>query len=139
MESLYNIINEKLKITRKVTTKEKRQVQNAIYKELQKNNTTGRFYHDTGWQGVDFVRKDVETALSKLLTKTAHEYEFSIYAENGGYRTSKDGEAKWKQYTVDIFIHGAEEPFMTGTLNCHAAGTIEDPFKTYDMSFVLCV
>ena len=34
METLYNIINEKLRITRKVTTKEKRQVQNAIYKEL---------------------------------------------------------------------------------------------------------
>ena len=139
MESLHNVINEKLKITRKVTTKEKRQVQNAIYKELEKNYTTGRFYHDDSWQGVDFVRKDINTALSKLLTKTAHEYECSIYAENGGYRTSKDGMSKWKQYTVDIFVHGAEEPFMTGTLNCHAAGTIEDPFETYDMSFVLFI
>ena len=139
MKTLYNIINEKLKITRKVTTKEKRQVQTAIYKELEKNNTTGRFYHDDFWQGVDFIRKDVKTALSKLLPKTAHEYEFSIYAKNGGYRTSNDDMSKWKEYIVDIFIYGAEEPFMTGTLNCHAAGTIEDPFKTYDMSFVLCV
>ena len=48
--------------------------------------------------------------------------------------------SKWKQYEVEIFLKKQkDEPIMIGTLNCHAAGTIEDPFKTYDMSFVLSV
>ena len=29
------------------------------------------------------------------------------------------------------------KPFMIGTLNCHAAGTIKDPFDAYDMTFCI--
>jgi hypothetical protein len=137
MNNLITCINEKLVLQQKITPKEKRQVQKAIYKELQKNNTTGKFYRDEYWAGVDAVRKDVQTALDSLFRKTHHEYESSIYPVNGGYRKSNDGMSQWKEYVVDIFIYGKKTPFMTGYLNCHAAGTIEEPFKMYDMSFVL--
>lgn len=135
MKDLSNIIFEKLQLVKGYIIKasEKRKIQNAIYKELQKTGTTGRFYHDDAWQGVDLVRQDITNAL-KNIKNPEHEYEVSIAPDNGGYRTSKDGLSKWKQYKIEIFVKGDDESFMGGTLNCHAAGTVEDPFDTYDMS-----
>ena len=112
---------------------EKKKVQNAIYKQLGKTNTTGHYYHDDAWEGVNLVRKDIEDAF-KTIKNPEHEYEVSIAPDAGGYRTSKDGLSKWKQYKVEIYVKGSEHPFMGGALNCHAAGTVDDPFDTYDMS-----
>lgn len=139
MESLYDVIQEKLQISHKTSQKEKKIIQNCIYKQLQKNNTTGKFYNDDHWLGVDAVRDDVEEGLYNAFRKTGQEYTFDIYPINGGYRTSKDGMSKWKEYEVVIYNKKNKEQILIGTLNCHAAGTIEDPFKMYDMSFVLCV
>lgn len=139
MELLYNVIQEKLQISHKTSQKEKKTIQNCIYKQLQKNNTTGKFYNDDHWLGVDAVRDDVEEGLYNAFRKTGQEYTFDIYPINGGYRTSKDGMSKWKEYEVVIYNKKNKEQILIGTLNCHAAGTIEDPFKMYDMSFVLCV
>jgi oligoendopeptidase F len=139
MELLYDVIQEKLQISHKTSQKEKKTIQNCIYKQLQKNNTTGKFYNDDHWLGVDAVRDDVEEGLYNAFRKTGQEYTFDIYPINGGYRTSKDGMSKWKEYEVVIYNKKNKEQILIGTLNCHAAGTIEDPFKMYDMSFVLCV
>ena len=116
-----------------IKASEKKKVQNAIYKQLEKTNTTGHYYHDSSWEGVKLVRKDIEDAF-KTIKNPEHEYEVSIAPDEGGYRASKDGMSQWKQYKVEIFVKGAEQPFMGGTLNCHAAGTVDDPFDTYDMS-----
>ena len=116
-----------------IKTPEKRKVQNAIYKQLEKTGTTGRFYRDDNWEGVRLVRKDITDAF-KTIKNPEHEYEVSIAPDEGGYRKSKDGMSQWKQYKVEIYVKDAEQPFMGGTLNCHAAGTVEDPIKIYDMS-----
>ena len=124
-----------------VKATEKKKVQNAIYKELQRTGVTGKFYtHDPKspnyigeWGGVKLVTKDIENAFKKI-KNPLHDYEVSIAPDNGGYRTSKDGLSQWKQYKVEIFAKGIEEPILMGTLNCHAAGTVEDPFSLYDMS-----
>ena len=107
-----------------------------IDKELQKNNTTGKFYRDDYWEGVTKVRKDITTALNSLFRKTSHEYDVSISAKNGGYRKNDDG-TQWKEYTIELFLKSQEEPFMTGVLNCYAAGTLDDPFSMYDMTVQL--
>ena len=112
---------------------EKKKVQNAIYKQLEKTGTTGRFYRDDSWEGVKLVRKDIQDALSNI-KNAEHEDEVSMAPDEGGYRKSKDGMSQWKQYKVEIYVKGAELPFMGGTLNCHAVGTVEDPFSMYDMS-----
>ena len=93
------------------------------------------------------VRKNVNDALEELNSKLndGYRYEASIAADNGGYRKSNDGMSQWKQYKVEIYkvkkelSEGEEypEPFMIGTLNCHAAGTVKDPFDAYDMSFCI--
>jgi hypothetical protein len=134
MKDITRYINESvMEWDKSVKAPEKKKVKDAIYKELEKNNTTGKFYRDTNWEGVRIVKQDIENAF-KNVKNPEHEYEVSIAPDNGGYRTSKDGYSKWKQYKVEIYVKGGELPFMGGTLNCHAAGTVEDPFETYDMS-----
>jgi hypothetical protein len=62
-------------------------------------------------------------------------YQVGLGAKDGGYRKSNDGMSQWKEYQVDI---DTPEGFnIQGTLNCHAAGSVEDPFDRYDMSLVL--
>jgi hypothetical protein len=136
MKTVTEYINEAFKLRIRVLPKEKKQIINAIYKELQKNNTTGKFYRDDYWAGVDKVRKDMTTALNGLFRKTSHEYDVAISAKNGGYRKNDDG-TQWKEYTIEIFLKSQEEPFMTGQLNCFAAGTLDDPFSMYDMTVQL--
>mgnify|MGYP003288920989 CR=1 FL=1 len=136
MKTVTEYIDEAFKLRIRVLPKEKKQIINAIYKELQKNNTTGKFYRDDYWEGVTKVRKDITTALNGLYRKTSHEYDVSISAKNGGYRKNDDG-TQWKEYTIEIFLKTQEEPFMNGILNCHAAGTLDDPFSMYDMTVQL--
>ena len=50
-----------------------------------------------------------------------------------------------KQYKVELFKVPKDyntddeypKSFIIGTLNCHEAGTVKDPFDAYDMS--LCI
>ena len=136
MKDLKDILNESYSdgvLDKSIKAGEKKKVQNAIYKQLEKTGTTGKFYHDDAWEGVGLVKKDIEDAF-KTIKNAHHEYEVSIAPDDGGYRKSKDGMSQWKQYKVEIYVKGAEDPFMVGTLNCHAAGTVQDPFDMYDMS-----
>lgn len=138
MKSLNQLLNEKLMITTKVDKKEMRLIQKAIYKELQKNNTTGKFYRDTNWAGVGKVKEDIMNALHGLYSKTKHDYDCSIAPINGGYRKNDDG-TQWKEYEILLYLGKKEEPFMKGHLNCHAAGSMEDPFDMYDMTVMIYV
>lgn len=144
MKDIKNFITEAsfpMEFDKSIKAPEKRKVQNAIYKQLEKTGTTGKFYsndpknprYNGDWSGIKLVRKDIQDAF-KLIKNPEHEYEVSIAPDEGGYRKSKDGMSQWKQYKVEIFVKGSELPFMGGTLNCHAAGTVEDPFSMYDMS-----
>ena len=125
-----------MEFDKSIKAPEKKKVQNAIYKQLEKTGTTGKFYRDDAWEGVGLVKKDIQDAFTTI-KNPEYEYEVSIAPDEGGYCKSSDGMSQWKQYKVEIFIKGAEHPFMGGTLNCHAAGTVDDPFDTYDMS--LCI
>ena len=49
-----------------IKASEKKKVQNAIYKQLEKTNTTGHYYHDDYWEGVKLVRKDIEDAFKTI-------------------------------------------------------------------------
>ena len=74
-----------LELDKSIKAPEKKKVQNAIYKQLEKTGTTGKFYHDDAWQGVGIVRKDIEDAF-KTIKNIEHEYEVSIAPDEGGYR-----------------------------------------------------
>ena len=101
----------------------KRTAINRIYKVTQK--ITGGIYRDDNWQGVRMVVDAIKSL----------GYQIGLGAKDGGYRKSSDGMSQWKEYQVDI---DTPEGFnIQGTLNCHAAGSVEDPFDRYDMSLVL--
>lgn len=139
MRTIKEYINESgfpIELDKSVKGPEKRKVQAAIYNQLEKTGTTGHYYHDESWEGVTQVKKDIEDAF-KTIKNPQHEYEVSIAPINGGYRKSSDGMSQWKEYKVEIYVKGAENPFIVGTLNCHAAGTVKDPFDAYDMSCVI--
>ena len=94
-------------LDKSIKAPEKRKVQNAIYKELEKTGVTGRFYRDTAWEGVKLVNQTIADALGKI-KNAEHEYEVSIAPDEGGYRKSKDGMSQWKQYKVEIYVKGAD-------------------------------
>lgn len=150
MKSLKNFIYESYSnglLDKSIKTPERKKVYNAIYDKLDSTKVTGHLYRDENWEGVKLVRKDVNDALEDLNSKlnNGYQYEASIAPDNGGYRKSNDGMSQWKQYKVEIYKVKKElaedeeypEPFMIGTLNCHAAGTVKDPFDAYDISFCI--
>ena len=154
MKSLKSFIKESYTISRtnseldkSVKTPERKKVYNAIYDKLDSTKVTGHLYRDNNWGGVKLVSKDVNDALEELNSKRndGYRYEASITADNGGCRKSSDGMSQWKQYKVELYkvnkdFNTDEEypkPFMIGTLNCHAAGSIKDPFDAYDMTFCI--
>ena len=150
MKSLKHFIVESYTdgiLDKSVKASERKKVYNAIYNKLDSTKVTGRLYRDDGWEGVRLVTKDVKDALEELNSKRSdgYQYEVSIAPDNGGYRKSNDGMSQWKQYKVELYkVHKDfkedeedPEPFIVGTLNCHAAGTIKDPFAAYDMSFCI--
>lgn len=138
MKNLADFVSEnRLELDKSIKTAERRKVYNAVYDYLGETGVTGRLYRDESWQGVAAVKKDVEAALEKVSKKTGNKYDVSIAADNGGYQKSKDGMSQWKTYKVEFFANDNELPFMVGYLNCHAAGSMKDPFDAYDMSFVI--
>lgn len=149
MKSLKQYLSETYSngvLDKSVKASERKKVYNAIYTEIEKNGTTGHLYRDNNWNGVSSVSQDVQTALDKLNAQLDdYIYEVTIASDDGGYRKSNDGLSQWKQYKVELFKlpknmepdREFPEPFMIGTLNCHAAGSIEDPFEAYDMSFCI--
>lgn len=106
-------------------------LKNLIYSKTTK--LTSSKYHDDSWQGVSMIKK----AINDIIKENGGGYQCFITVHDGGYHTSSDGMSKWKEYWVDIFSNNADHPVICGTLNCHAAGTVEDPFKSYDMSLVI--
>ena len=117
-EEFNRFLNEELGVKKP----SKRSLINKLYKVI--SPITGRIYNDDYWLGV----KDIREAIASLGVD-----DYEVYPINGGYRSNGDG-AQWKEYQVNILWHGVE---IHGTLNCHAAGTIEDPFSRYDMACVL--
>ena len=92
MKDLKDILNESYSdgvLDKSIKASEKKNVQNAIYKQLEKTGTTGRFYRDESWEGVRLVKKDIDDAF-KTIKNPEHEYEVSIAPDEGGYRKSKD-------------------------------------------------
>ena len=121
-----------MEFDKSIKASEKSKVQNAIYKQLEKTDTTGSFYRDESWGGAKLVSKDIQDDFATI-KNPEHEHEVSIAPDEGGYRKSKDGMSQWKQYKVEIFVKGSEIPFIGGTFNFHTIGTVEDPFDMYDM------
>jgi hypothetical protein len=106
----------------------KRSIINKLYR-LTEPYTRGK-YHDSGWKGVD----DIINALRNA------GYEVYVSVKDGGYRNSRGGNtlfagdgdvSYWKEFDLEIPV---EDKVINGQVRCHAAGTVDDVFSSYDQT-----
>lgn len=111
---------------------EKKKAINKIYKATKE--FTSHLYNDETWKGVD----DITNTIKDL------GYECELTVKDGGYRNSLGGHTMftdrsdvsyWKEYEISITTDTGV--MINGTINCHAAGTTENPFERYDMTITL--
>lgn len=100
---------------------------NQIYKIVKKYGIDNKLYSDDYWAAIDDYSKAIESLGCK----------FSYWCEDGGYCDYDDYDhmSHSKKYEVEITF----EDGMTicGYMKFMAAGTIKDPFKSYDTCLVL--
>ena len=99
----------------------KRSAKNQIYRHI--SSLTSHLYSDDDWRGVCAI----EAALAD------EGCEVTTWCEGTGYRSNRDGQ-QWKEYRMDIWCGSYH---FDAILNCHFAGTFENPYEKYDMSFIL--
>lgn len=124
MKHLSSTINESVSRTR---------LYNAIYKEVEKRRLTSHIYHDDYWSGVT----DIKTCIEYVIDKLGADVSLSVWCENGGYRTNRTADAQWKEYLFRIYDESTDKTLINGIINCHAAGTVDDPFSSYDMTLIM--
>ena len=84
---------------------------------------TSHLYHDDDWSGV----RSIEAALAE------EGCEVTTWCNGTGYRSNREGQ-QWKEYLMEIQCGSYH---FDAILNCHFAGTMENPYAKYDMSFIL--
>lgn len=121
-ESIEESITKRLQSVLSESTKT---IKNRIYTKIGKLGLNSHKFHDEYWQGVRAVIEAIGTIDGVT--------DVSYGVKDGGYRKNNDG-TQWKEYLVTIeTIQGTVE----GILNAHAAGTVQDPFSSYDVNLVL--
>lgn len=99
---------------------------NQIYRLIHKYGLDSRKYTDETWQAVDDYKKVVESLGCEM----------EIWVENGGYTDyADDGMPRSKVYNCRIVYD--DGMVIDGYMKMMAAGTIEDPFSSYDTCIVL--
>ena len=68
--------------------------------------------------------------MNKVINSVPGVIDCSIGSINGGYRSNSL--AQWKEYKVTVEVE--EGITLVFHLNCHAAGSMGDPFDAYDMT-----
>lgn len=125
LEELKEVVKSSAKKVIAENARTKKKYINRIYKNA--GELTSHLFSDENWQGVSLVVDAIKG--------TEGITDAGAWPENGGYRSSADGLSHWKEYTVEAETELGDT--IHGTLNCHAAGSVEDPFSKYDMSLVL--
>ena len=104
----------------------KRKYINYIYKELK--DYTNKMYKDDNWYAVSVIYK-------KLQDMFEGKGEVEMKVEDGGYWKRMGEFPNYKEYLITIILNDGIA--IHGSLKCHAAGTIEDTFKYYDITCTL--
>lgn len=99
---------------------------NQIYRLIHKYGLDSRKYTDETWQAVDDYKKVVESLGCEM----------EIWVEHGGYTDyAEDNMPRSKVYNCRIVYD--DGMVIDGYMKMMAAGTIEDPFSSYDTCIVL--
>ena len=118
----FNYVNE----SSSVSSLKKKMI-NKIYKIVMP--LISSIYKDDSWQQVNKVLSSIETVVEPF------NGELSVWCENGGYWKRIDEFPNYKEYKLSITF--ADNLIINGSLKCHSAGTMEDPFDRYDITLTL--
>ena len=101
----------------------KRKYINYLYNGLK--NLTNKMYKDDDWGAVKYLYNTLQEMMSG-------KGEVEMWVENGGYWKQLGEFPNYKEYKIKVITNEGIE--INGSLKCHAAGTIEDTFKYYDIT-----
>ena len=103
----------------------KQSARNYIYKVV--GGLTQGFFVDEDWSNVRKIWAAMDTAgIENFLT-------------DNYYKKDDDGNLQSKTWHFEVpFINNrGNEDKLTGTLNAHFAGSVQDPTERYDISFII--
>lgn len=122
---LHNIIRESAnKILVEISNSNvKKKYINKLYKGTK--DLTSHLYKDDNWTSA-FEAFDI---INNII---GHDGELNVWSENGGYWKGVGEFPNYKEFKFKIELIGGIE--IGGSLKCHSAGTVEDPFERYDIT-----
>ena len=121
---LHNIIKTSINTILETSNSNiKKQYINKIHKLTK--DITSHLYKDENWEAVNQVFDIIENIIG-------HNGELNVWCENGGYWKRAGEFPNYKEYKFNIQLTNGNE--INGSLKCHTAGTIEDPFDRYDVT-----
>lgn len=111
---------------------------NQIYRIVKKYGIDSRKYHDEAWQAIDdYYRAITSLGCEVELKPCGHLNNADSIESDGGYcdYDPYDHMPRSKQYAIKIMFDDGMN--IEGYIKCMAAGTVEDPFASYDTCMVL--
>ena len=111
---------------------------NQIYRIVKKYGIDSRKYHDEAWQAIDdYYRAITSLGCEVELKPCGHLNNADSMESDGGYcdYDPYDHMPRSKQYAIKIMFNDGMN--IEGYIKCMAAGTVEDPFASYDTCMVL--
>lgn len=110
---------------------------NQIYRIVKKYGIDSRKYHDEAWQAIDdYYRAITSLGCEVELKPCGHLNNADSMESDGGYCDyAEDGMPRSKQYAIKIMFDDGMA--INGYIKCMAAGTVSDPFASYDTCMVL--
>jgi len=111
---------------------------NQIYRIVKKYGIDSRKYHDEAWQAIDdYYRAITSLGCEVELKPCGHLSNADSMESDGGYcdYDQYDHMPRSKQYAIKIMFDDGMN--IEGYIKCMAAGTVEDPFASYDTCMVL--
>lgn len=111
---------------------------NQIYRIVKKYGIDSRKYHDEAWQAIDdYYRAITSLGCEVELKPCGHLNNADSMESDGGYcdYDPYDHMLRSKQYAIRIVFEDGMA--IDGYIKCMAAGTVSDPFASYDTCMVL--
>ena len=110
---------------------------NQIYRIVKRYGIDSKVYHDENWQAIsDYYRAISSLGCEVEMKPCGHIENIDSIESDGGYCDyAEDGMPRSKQYAVKIMFEDGMN--IDGYIKCMAAGTMEDPFSSYDTCMVL--
>lgn len=135
-KNLANVTNIDKFIGRRPTSMKSRI--NQIYRIVKKYGIDSRKYNDDHWQAIEDYYKAITSLGCEVELKPCADLRNADNIESDGGYTDydpHDNMARSKQYAVKIIFE--DGMVIDGYIKCMAAGTISDPFSSYDTCMVL--